>query len=331
MAPSNWRIEPMAPPDWPDVAAIYAAGIAERLATFETDVPGWERWDQAHLPACRLVARGPEAMLGWAALSPVSARPCYAGVAEASVYVRPEARGRGVGRALLERLVAASEDAGIWTLQGATFPENYASLRLQLACGFRVVGRRERIAQLDGAWRDTVLTERRSGRVGAPAEQTLASPHAEIYPMPSFPMLATSDLARSALWYQDVLGFQDVFTFRMADGRPVLAHLRWRKYADMLLVPERDLPAGGRGTGITLIFAMPDEDPFVDGLAERAARLGATILAGPADTAWNARDVTLLDPDGYRLTFTGAQVGPDGKPTRGKGSFRELVDRLRSS
>ena len=322
-------IEPVTPADWPEVAAIYAAGIADRLATFETDVPSWEQWDAAHLPACRLVARGPQQALGWAALSPVSARPCYAGVAEASVYVRPGARGRGVGRALLERLIAASEDAGIWTLQGATFPENYASLRMQLAGGFRVVGRRERIAQLDGAWRDTVLTERRSSRVGTAAEPALASPHAEIYPMPSFPMLATTDLARSALWYQDVLGFQDVFTFRMADGRPVLSHLRWRKYADVLLTAERAPAASPKGAGITLFFAMPDEEPLVDGLAERAAALGATIVAGPADTPWNARDVTLLDPDGYRLTFTGAQVGPDGRPTRGKGSFRDLVERLR--
>lgn len=155
--------------DWPAVRAIYAAVIAERVATFETAVPTWEQWDRAHRPDCRLVARGPDDVLGWAALGPVSARPCYAGVAEASVYVRQSARGRGVGRALLERLIAASEEAGIWTLQGSTFPENDASLRLQAACGFRVVGRRERIAHLDGVWRDTVITERRSSIAGAAA------------------------------------------------------------------------------------------------------------------------------------------------------------------
>jgi L-amino acid N-acyltransferase YncA/uncharacterized glyoxalase superfamily protein PhnB len=330
MPPGEYPIEAMTPADWPDVRAIYARGIADRVATFETEVPTWEQWDRAHLPACRLVARGREGVLGWAALSPVSDRACYAGMAEASVYVRKSARGCGVGRALLERLIAASEEAGIWTLQGSTFPENVASLRLQAACGFRVVGRRGRIAQLDGVWRDTVLTERRSRQVGPPAEEGPAAPHADIYPMPSFPMLAVDDLARSALWYQDVLGFQDIFTFRMADGRPVLAHLRWRKYADVLLVPERQPSAGPRGAGVTLFFAMPDEHPFVDGLAERAAAMGATLLAGPADTPWNARDVTVLDPDGYRLTFTGAQVGPDGKPTRGKGSFRDLVNRLGS-
>lgn len=122
----------------------------------------------AHLAACRLVARSGDVVLGWGALSPVSSRPCYAGVAEVSIYVRESLRGHGVGRALLEHLIAASEAEGIWTLQGATFPENTASLRLQASCGFRVVGRRERIAQMDGIWRDTVLTERRSRKVGVP-------------------------------------------------------------------------------------------------------------------------------------------------------------------
>jgi L-amino acid N-acyltransferase YncA/catechol 2,3-dioxygenase-like lactoylglutathione lyase family enzyme len=318
----------MTPADWPEVRAIHQEGIADRLATFETDVPGWTQWDRAHLPGCRLVARGPQGAFGWAALSPVSGRACYAGVAEASVYVRRSARGCGVGRALLEHLIAASEAAGIWTLQGSTFPENVASLRLQLACGFRVLGRRERIAQLDGLWRDTVLTERRSPTAGSGGARDAAQ--LEIYAMPSFPMLAVSDLARSSAWYQDALGFQDVFTFRMGDGRPVLAHLRWRTYADLLLTPERAPAAAPRGAGVTLCFAMPDHDPFVDGLAERAQAHGGTIAAGPADTPWNTRDVTILDPDGYRLTFTGAQRGLDGKPTRGKGSLRELVEHLRS-
>lgn len=113
------------------------------------------------------MARAGKAVLGWGALSQVSRRECYIGVAEVSVYVRESARGQGVGRALLEHLVAASEAEGIWTLQGATFPENTASLRLQASCGFRVIGRRNRIAKMDGVWRDTVLTERRSGKVGA--------------------------------------------------------------------------------------------------------------------------------------------------------------------
>lgn len=330
VAPDGYRIEPMTPADWPEVRAIYEEGIADRLATFETDVPGSAQWDRAHLPACRLVARGPEEVLGWAALSPVSGRACYAGVAEVSVYVRRSARGRGVGRALLERLIAASEEAGIWTLQGSTFPENVASLRLQLACGFRVLGRRERIAQLDGMWRDTVLTERRSPTAGPGGAGPRAAAQLEIYGMASFPLLAVGDLARSAAWYQDALGFQDVFTFRMGDGRPVLAHLRWRTYADLLLAPEPAPPPHDRGAGVTLVFSMPDHDPFVDALAERARAHGGTVAAGPADTPWNTRDVTILDPDGYRLTFTGAQRGPDGEPTRGKGSFRDLVEKLRS-
>jgi L-amino acid N-acyltransferase YncA len=148
------------------VAAIYGEGIACGGATFETECPSWEEWDAAHLACCRLVARKGDEIVGWAALSPVSRRPCYAGVAEASVYVSADARGQGVGRALLEALIHESEEHGIWTLQGATFAENAASLRLQVACGFRVVGRRERIAALNGAWRDTILTERRSSSVG---------------------------------------------------------------------------------------------------------------------------------------------------------------------
>jgi L-amino acid N-acyltransferase YncA len=159
-------IEPMTTAHAVDVLAIYEEGIAGRQATFETRTPSWQEWDAAHLAACRLVAREGEAVLGWAALSPVSRRRCYEGVAEASVYVRGSARGRGVGRVLLEALIAAAEERGIWTLQGSTFAENAASLRLQQRCGFRIVGRRERIARLDGSWRDTLLSERRSARVG---------------------------------------------------------------------------------------------------------------------------------------------------------------------
>lgn len=159
-------VEPLMPSDWPQVRAIYQEGIATGQTTFEVKFPSWEEWDSAHLPACRLVARRGEQVLGWAALSPVSGRPCYAGVAEVSVYVGAAVRGQGVGSALLEALIAASERHGFWTLQGSTFPENTASLRLQALSGFRVVGRRERIGRLDGAWRDTVLTERRSRIVG---------------------------------------------------------------------------------------------------------------------------------------------------------------------
>ena len=151
----------MRPDDWPAVRAIYEQGIATRQATFETAAPAWEAWDAGHFAEPRLVAEQAGEPVGWAALSPVSRRPCYAGVAEESVYVAEQARGRGVGRALLERICTDAEAAGIWTIQTSIFPENVASLELHRRCGFRVVGTRERIAQLDGVWRDTVLMERR--------------------------------------------------------------------------------------------------------------------------------------------------------------------------
>jgi uncharacterized glyoxalase superfamily protein PhnB len=152
----------------------------------------------------------------------------------------------------------------------------------------------------------------------------------EIYGMPSFPMLTVNDLEVSSLWYQEVLGFRDVFTFRMPDNRPVLAHLRWAKYADLLLVRPTTPLTGTKGVGVTLFFAMPEGEPFVDGLADRARQKGAIIVSGPADTPWNARDVTIADPDGFRLTFTGSQRGKDGQPYRGSGSFEEVVNRVQS-
>ena len=159
-------VEKMLPVHWPEVRAVYLEGLATGDATFETEAPDWERWDAAHLRACRLVALAGERVAGWAALSPVSARKVYAGVAEVSVYVAAEFRGQGVGRALLAALVQASEAEGIWTLQAGIFPENVASVRLHKACGFREVGRRERVGKLRGRWRDTVLLERRSQTVG---------------------------------------------------------------------------------------------------------------------------------------------------------------------
>lgn len=159
------ELAPMQPEDWEAVRRIYLEGIAAGNATFETEAPEWERWDAAHLPHCRLVARETGAVVGWAALSPVSARRVYRGVAEVSVYVAESARGRGVGRALLEALAAESEGQGIWTLQAGIFPENTASLELHRRCGFRAVGTRQRIGELGGVWRDVVLLERRSGRI----------------------------------------------------------------------------------------------------------------------------------------------------------------------
>jgi L-amino acid N-acyltransferase YncA len=148
--------------DWPEVAAIYKAGIETREATFETEVPAWETWDAAHLAEHRLVAVDDDRVVGWAALAPVSDRCCYEGVAENSVYVAPDAHGRGIGRALLERLVTDAERRGIWTIQTGVFPENAASVALHLACGFRLVGVRERLGRLDGVWRDVLFLERRS-------------------------------------------------------------------------------------------------------------------------------------------------------------------------
>lgn len=151
--------------DWPAVRAIYEDGIRSGDATFETEAPTWERWDAAH-PEVRIVAERDGAVLGWAAVTPVSSRCCYEGIGEVSVYVAGEARGGGLGRVLLDELVHRSERAGYWTLTAGVFPENEASLRLHKACGFREVGVRERLGRLNGVWRDVVLLERRSTLVG---------------------------------------------------------------------------------------------------------------------------------------------------------------------
>jgi len=147
--------------DWPRVREIYAEGIAARDATFETEPPSWAEFDAGRMPGHRLVAVESEVVVGWAALSPTSHRACYAGVVEHSVYVASESRRAGIGRALVEALIARADAAGLWTIQTSVFPENAASVALHERLGFRVVGHRERIAQLDGAWRDTLLLERR--------------------------------------------------------------------------------------------------------------------------------------------------------------------------
>jgi len=165
------RLAPMERDHWDAVAEIYAQGIADGDATFQEEVPAWEEWDGTHHPHSRLVAlwgeEGAEgAVVGWAALSPISRREVYRGVAEVSVYVHHLHRGRGVGRLLLDGLIAASEAAGVWTLQAGVFPENRGSVALHLRAGFRVVGDRERIGRLKGVWRDVLLLERRSRVVG---------------------------------------------------------------------------------------------------------------------------------------------------------------------
>jgi L-amino acid N-acyltransferase YncA len=158
-------VRELRPEDWRAVRAIYEDGIRGGAATFETVGPSWERWDAVHAGP-RLVAERDGAVVGWATVSPVSDRCCYEGVGEVSVYVAEAARGAGAGRALLERLVERSEEAGYWTLTAGMFPENEASRRLHKACGFREVGVRERLGQLGGVWRDVLLLERRSTLVG---------------------------------------------------------------------------------------------------------------------------------------------------------------------
>lgn len=164
---TTWTIDALLPADWEAACAIYLEGIATGNATFEQNAPTWVAWDAGHLAEPRLAARGVEgSLLGWAALSPVSGRCVYAGVAEVSVYIAESARGQGVGRALLYRLVAESEAAGLWTLQAGIFPENTASIALHHRCGFRTVGRRQHLGQMNGLWRDVLLLERRSDKVG---------------------------------------------------------------------------------------------------------------------------------------------------------------------
>ena len=158
----NYVVEQMKPGDWQAVRAIYLEGIRSGHSTFETEAPAWERWDDGHLQTPRLVARSGESVAGWAALSAVSKRSVYRGVAEVTVYVAEAVRGQRIGRALLEALIDESEKNGIWTLQASIFPENVASVALHLNCGFREVGRRERIGKQNGIWRDTLLFERRS-------------------------------------------------------------------------------------------------------------------------------------------------------------------------
>lgn len=162
-------IRALLPADWEAVRAIYLDGIATGEATFETIAPSWEQWDSSHQPFARLVAVSEEDGLvkGWAALSPVSARSVYAGVAEVSVYIEKDSRGKGLGKVLLEQVIVQSEQNGLWTLQASVFPENRASVELHRFCGFREVGIRRRIGKLEGGhWRDTMLMERRSSIVG---------------------------------------------------------------------------------------------------------------------------------------------------------------------
>jgi L-amino acid N-acyltransferase YncA len=155
-------IEPLTAEHWEAVRSIYLEGVATGNATFQQTAPEWEEWDEGHLRSCRIVARSGQQIVGWAALSSVSRRPVYRGVAEVSIYVEESARGRGIGAKLMAQLIAASEAEGIWTLQAGIFPENGSSMALHTKAGFRVVGTRSKLGCMDGRWRDVVLLERRS-------------------------------------------------------------------------------------------------------------------------------------------------------------------------
>lgn len=159
-------IETLQEKHWSQVRDIYLQGIRTGHATFETSAPGWEQWNSSHLAHSRFVATDHNKVIGWAALTPVSGRCVYAGVAEVSVYISETARGKKVGTLLLEHLIRSSEQQGLWTLQAGIFPENEASVHLHEKCGFRIIGRRERIGKLGGVWRDTLLLERRSKNIG---------------------------------------------------------------------------------------------------------------------------------------------------------------------
>lgn len=151
---------------WPAVAQIYKQGVNTGFATFEKEIPTYGQWNKNHITGCRLVAIRNDKILGWAALSPVSGRCVYGGVAEVSIYIAEAARGLGIGYLLMEELITSSEKEGFWTLQSGIFPENKASIKLHEKAGFRFLGRRERVGQLDGVWKDNVLFERRSKIVG---------------------------------------------------------------------------------------------------------------------------------------------------------------------
>jgi L-amino acid N-acyltransferase YncA len=166
MNTEHFEIRSMADTDWEDVAEIYKQGIDTGNATFEQKIPAWTAWDNAHLKKCRLIATINNEVAGWAALSPISGRCIYAGVAEVSVYVSKKHRGRRVGTKLLEKLIKKSEKEQFWTLQAGIFPENTASLSIHAKVGFRQVGYREKIGKLNDVWRDNVFLERRSSVVG---------------------------------------------------------------------------------------------------------------------------------------------------------------------
>jgi phosphinothricin acetyltransferase len=160
------QIKKMTANDWDAVRSIYEEGIATGNATLETNVPSWESWDAAHMKECRQTAKEGPDVIGWAALTPVSGRCVYSGVAEVSVYIGENFRGRGIGKLLLEELIRSSEKHGIWTMQAGILKENTTSIELHKKCGFKILGVHEKLGKLNGLWRDIILMERRSSVVG---------------------------------------------------------------------------------------------------------------------------------------------------------------------
>ena len=156
----------MKPSDWENVSRIYSEGIATGIATFETQTPDYDQWDKAHTEHCRLIAEQDGEVMGWAALSPVSSRCVYGGVGEVSVYISNKSRGKGIGKLLMEQLIRESEEAGYWTIQSGIFPENTASIKLHEKMGFRYIGKRERVGKIHEVWKDNLLFEKRSDKVG---------------------------------------------------------------------------------------------------------------------------------------------------------------------
>ncbi|OPC74795.1 GNAT family N-acetyltransferase [Elizabethkingia miricola] len=160
------EIKPITKDNFSQVVEIYKQGLATNIATFQNDLPQWEEWDKGHLDFCRISIYKNKKMLGWTALTPVSSRCVYAGVAEVSVYTAQDERGKGIGTLLLNELIKQSETNGIWTLQSGIFSENQSSIKLHEKCGFRMVGYREKIGKKNGIWKDNVLMEHRSKNIG---------------------------------------------------------------------------------------------------------------------------------------------------------------------
>ncbi len=310
--PIPFDIEPMRPDDWRQVRRIYEEGIATKQATFETASPDWPIWDEGHVPSCRLVARIPSGqILGWSALSPISRRSVYAGVAEVSVYVARAARGQGVGHRLLEALVEASEAAGFWTLQAGIFPENLASARLHLTHGFRVVGRRERMGQMDQTWRDVLILERRSRLVGWLQPEMRQSAEkiawrirrATIADAPAIVDYQRRLLSDNNLFLPAVA---DDFTMSIADQEAFLARHQDRPNAVVFIADAPDGSVAGLWDAMGSLrnarqhaveFGMSVDERF------RGQGLGAALLQAGLDWARNSHLIHRVELEVYAENF----------------------------